>query len=395
VTAAAACVKGVDRAMPGSAQMTVMSVSPEPIQRVSRLVPLREVEARIDAIAGPVTAREIDLEAALGRVLAADVTVGAPAPSAAIALTDGWAVNSDQVADAGPYVPVPLVPPPAWVEVGEPLPATADAVLAPDAVVTMAGLAEAHASATAGDGALAAGADADQRTPLRRAGTRLRALDVAALRAAAVTRVSVRVPRLRLVSTNARREAGDFVGALIRRAIEREGGQAEHAGPALEDALRDDSPDGVIAIGGTGAGRQDTSIRTLVRIGRLEMHGIGIRPGETGALGTVGSRPVLLLPGRLDAALAAWLILGRRLLARLTGSGGDEPATSERLVRKVASTVGLAEIVPVARGADGVEPLASGYLSLQALARADGWILVPPDSEGFAAGSMVEVRSFP
>jgi molybdopterin molybdotransferase len=51
--------------------------------------------------------------------------------------------------------------------------------------------------------------------------------------------------------------------------------------------------------------------------------------------------------------------------------------------------------MPVARGADGVEPLASGYLSLQALARADGWILVPPESEGFAAGSMVEVRWFP
>jgi molybdopterin molybdotransferase len=296
-----------------------MSVSPAPIQRVSRLVPLREVEARIDAIAGPVAAREINLETALGLVLAADVTVRAPAPPATIALTDGWAVNSDLVADAGPYGPVPLVPPPAWVEVGEPLPATADAVLPPDAVVTMAGLAEAHASTTAGDGALAAGADADLRTPLRRAGTRLRALDVAALRAAAVTEVSVRVPRVQLVSTNARREAGDFVGALIGRAIEREGGQPERAGPALADALRDESADAVIAIGGTGAGRQDTSIRTLARIGRLEIHGVGIRPGETTALGMIGSRPVLLLPGRLDAALAAWLILGRRLLARLTG----------------------------------------------------------------------------
>ena len=390
-----AFVKGVDRAMPGSAQMTAMSVSPEPIQRVSRLAPLREVEARIDAIARPVGPREIDLDAALGRVLAADVTVGAPAPPGAVALTDGWAVRSEQIADAGSYAPVPLVPPPAWVEVGEPLPAIADAVLPPDAVVTMAGLAEAHASATAGDGVLAAGADADLRTPLRRAGTRLRALDVAALRAAALTQVSVRVPRVRLVSTNARLGAGDFVGALIGRAIEREGGQAERAGPALEDALRDDSADAVIAIGGTGAGRQDTSIRTLMQMGRLEMHGVGIRPGETAALGTAGSRPVLLLPGRLDAALAAWLILGRRLIVRLTGSGGDDPATSEPLARKVASTVGLAEIMPVARRADGVEPLGSGYLSLQALARADGWILVPPDSEGFAAGSMVEVRSFP
>ena len=66
-----------------------------------------------------------------------------------------------------------------------------------------------------------------------------------------------------------------------------------------------------------------------------------------------------------------------------------------RLTRKVTSTVGLAEVVPVARSPDGVEPLASGYLPLQALARADGWILVPPESEGFPAGATVEVRSFP
>jgi molybdopterin molybdotransferase len=395
VTGAAAFVKGVDRAMPGSAQMAAMSVPPQPYQRVSRLAPLREAEACVDAITAPVAAREIDLGAARGRVLAADVTVRAPAPAAAIALTDGWAVRSEQVADAGPYAPVALMPPPAWVEVGEALPAEADAVLPPDAVVTMGGMVEAHASATAGDGTLAAGADADLRAPLRRAGTRLRALDIAVLRAAAVTQVQVRVPRVRLVSTGAGRAGGDVVGALIARAIEREGGTAELAGPALEEAFRDNSSDVVIAIGGTGAGRQDTSIRTLVRMGRLDMHGIGIRPGETAALGTVELRPVLLLPGRLDAALAAWLVLGRRLLARLTGSAGDAPTTHERLARKVASTVGLAEIMPVARGADGVEPLASGYLPLQALARADGWILVPPESEGFAAGSMVEVRSFP
>jgi molybdopterin biosynthesis enzyme len=41
------------------------------------------------------------------------------------------------------------------------------------------------------------------------------------------------------------------------------------------------------------------------------------------------------------------------------------------------------------------EPLASGYLSLTALARSDGWIVVPPDSEGFAAGTPVAVRPWP
>ena len=359
-------------------------------QRVSRLAPLREVWGRIDAVA-PVAPQRLALADARGRVLAQDVAVGAPLPAAPVALQDGWAVNSDLVLDAGPYAPVPL-PAPVWIEIGAPLPGAADAVLPPDAVVMTAGIAEAHASATAGDGVLPAGADADAGTPLRRAGARLRALDIAVLRAAAVEEVAVRVPRVRVARVG--RPPNDFVGPLIARAIEREGGEA-HLEGGLEAALGDSSVDAIVAIGGTGAGRQDESIKTLARLGRLDTHGVGIRPGETAALGTAGARPVLLLPGRLDAALAAWLVLGSRLLARLAGAAPLEAAPPQRLARKVTSTVGLAEVVPVWRGADGVEPLAFGYLSLQALARADGWILVPPESEGFPAGTMVEVRSFP
>jgi hypothetical protein len=39
--------------------------------------------------------------------------------------------------------------------------------------------------------------------------------------------------------------------------------------------------------------------------------------------------------------------------------------------------------------------VAQGYLPPQALARADGWLLVPADSEGYAAGSKVSVRPWP
>ena len=65
------------------------------------------------------------------------------------------------------------------------------------------------------------------------------------------------------------------------------------------------------------------------------------------------------------------------------------------LKRKVTSTIGLTELVPV-RCADGVaEPLGSGYLSFAALTRSDGWIVVPADSEGFAAGTQVAVKPWP
>jgi molybdopterin biosynthesis enzyme len=83
------------------------------------------------------------------------------------------------------------------------------------------------------------------------------------------------------------------------------------------------------------------------------------------------------------------------MLARLSGSTDDDAAIPVALARKVASTVGYAEVVPVRRRADAVEPLASGYLPLAAMARADGWILISPESEGHPAGTTVALRPWP
>jgi molybdopterin biosynthesis enzyme len=55
----------------------------------------------------------------------------------------------------------------------------------------------------------------------------------------------------------------------------------------------------------------------------------------------------------------------------------------------------LAEVVPVRRNDEGAEPLATKYLPLSVLTRSNGWILVPADSEGYSAGSRVQVRPWP
>jgi molybdopterin molybdotransferase len=372
-----------------------MSLSPETIQRVSRLAPLRDVHARIDAVT-PVAPCAV--EPAVGLVLAGDVTVATPMPQAALALRDGWAVRSELVADAGPYSPVPLSPEPSWVEVGDPLSSAADAVLALDSVVKSSGL-EAHASAVPGECVLPAGGDADAGAPLRAVGERLRAVDVAVLRAIGLDCVSVRQPCIRVASVADLDETHDFIGALLAEAIARDGGKpgrarAADAG-ALENLLSDDAADAVVTIGGTGAGRRDASVNALARVGRVHIHGMGVRPGESAAFGAVESRPVLMLPGRLDAALAVWLLVGRRLLARLAGLSESEPATQARVTRKIVSTIGLAEVIPVGLCDGGVEPLASGYFPWQSLTRAAGWIFVPPESEGIPAGATVDLHPFP
>jgi len=371
-----------------------MTTDSAPPQRIARLTPLDDVLARIDALVAPVEPRERAVADAIGLVLAADVAA-APHPPAPLALRDGWAVRAELTSDASSYAPAPL-PSAGPIDAGEPIPAGADAVAPPDVVVARAGRIEIIAPVGAGEGVLQAGADADGR--LLPAGGRLTRIKAAVLAAAGVERVSVREPRIRL----ARNRAGggamiDAVMALIAGEIAAAGGRVSGESAAgtsapLEAAFADDTADAVIAVGGTGSGRGDASVRTLERAGRLEVHGIALAPGETAAFGLVGPRPVLLLPGRLDAALAVWLVLGRRLLARLAGCGEEEPAGKARLTRKVASSLGLAEVIPVRMRDGAAEPIASGYVPLSALAQADGWILVPADSEGYPPGAEVVIR---
>ncbi|HET9904061.1 MAG TPA: molybdopterin-binding protein [Xanthobacteraceae bacterium] len=374
-----------------------MASSDKP-QRIARLTPLADALAALARVARPVASRGVELDLALGRVIAADAAIPQNRHARAVALRDGWAVKAELVADAGVYAPVPVAA--AWVETGEVLPDDADAVLPPDAVTEAGGAQEATVSAAPGEGVLRAVAGGAAE-PIRRAGFALRNVDLAALRAAGVRRVGVREPLVRIVSTN--RQLGptaDTAAPLIAALVESAGGRvhitrASVTAGALENGLRDGNADAVITIGGTGEGRGDRAVAVAAAHGRVSVHGIGIRPGETAALAEVGDRPVLMLPGRLDAAFAAWLLLGRPLLAHLTGAQAQDAPIAVPLRRKITSTIGLAEIVLVRLGESGAEPLPVGIAPAEALARADAWVLVPAESEGYPAGASVEARPLP
>lgn len=372
-----------------------MNPPAETSQRIARLAPLKEVLAQVEALARPVVPRDVALEDALGCVLATDVTALESRPAQPVAIVDGWAVRAELVQDAGPYSPIALSPPPPWVEVGDRLPPEADTLLPPDAVTARGNSFEAIAGVAPGTGVLAAGGNVVRGALLRCAGERLRASDIAALAALGVAIVHARRPNIRIKATNPRLGHA-IVATLLKHAVEAAGGTVviDH-GASPERALLDEGVDAVFVIGGTGQGKRDASVTALARVGRVAIHGFGIAPGETGGLGEAGGRPVLLFPGRLDAALAVWLLVGAKLVARLAGSTEQAMTVQARLSRKIASQVGIAEVVPVRRGEDGLEPLASALLGLAVLARADGWVLVPPESEGFPAGAMVEMQALP
>jgi molybdopterin biosynthesis enzyme len=365
-------------------------------QRITRLTPVEEALARIEALVEPVEPREVALEAALSRVLAEHVSAAGPLPARAVALRDGWAVAAGLTADAGSYAPA-LLDVAIRIDAGEPLPEGADAVASLDAVATRDGRAETYAPLAFGEGVLPAAADGEPQRPLLRAGRRLTAVEAALLAAAGIAKVRVRAPRIHVVRA---RSGPDPIlcaaATLINRWVGAAG--ATPVEPLADDfatALNDPSADALIAIGGTGTGRNDASARTLAAVGRVEVHGIALLPGETAAFGSSGARPVLLIPGRFDAALAVWLTLGRALVRRLTGAAQEHQGTTAVLARKVASPLGMTELVPMRHGHAGAEPLASGYWPLQAIAEGDGWIEVPPGSEGYPAGAEVVVRPWP
>jgi len=361
------------------------------LQRISRLTPLRAILALIESRVSPVKARKCATAAAAGFTLADDV-VTAERPTSSIALSDGFAVDAAAVADAGPYAPALLPALPQWIEAGQSLPSGTDAVAPLDAITQRGERVEVIVPILAGQGILPAGGDAAAQTVLRRAGERMRDIDCAVAAAVGFAELNVREPRIWIARGRAATTPLIDAGlAMLARFVGKSGATIHGELTDLHEALARDEADAVIALGGTGGGRDDESVRTLARLGRVEAHGVAVAPGETAAFGFAGERPVLLMPGRIDAALALWLLIGRRLVAKLAGGGVADTPTVMPLKRKATSTIGMTELIPVSCADGMAEPLGSGYLPFTALARSDGWIVVPADSEGFAAGAEVAV----
>lgn len=361
---------------------------------------LARLEALIPGPVAPVTRAVGDSP---GLPLAADLLLPQALPARNIAARDGWALHAADTAGASAYAPVPLAGA-GWVEAGATMPAGADAVLQPFEVEGHEPALMALAEAVPGDGIHPAGADAAPSLPLRHAGQRLRTADLPLLAMAGIATVAVRRPRVVLLPIGDEILASpalDRVGPFLLHLLAAEGAEARILPPAGDDpasitqAIRIAAPgaDLVLTLGGTGMGRQDHAAAGLALAGEVLLHGLGARPGHSAGFGQAGSRPVILVPGHPADAFACWLLLARPALRRLSGAM-PPPPRRVRLGRKIASGIGLAELVLLRAGTepDLMEPLATGLLPLSALAAAEAVLVVPPASEGYEAGRWVEVE---
>jgi molybdopterin molybdotransferase len=291
-----------------------------------------------------------------------------------VAASDGWALRARDLVGASSYSPLPLATSPVWVEAGDAMPEACDCVVDADSVDQTGAMFHVLTEAIPGQG--------------------IRRLDLLVARRAGVERLNARRPRLRVVNIPA--PSGQAVTAQLIAENARAAGAevvctaAGGRDPAsIARALDAAACDMLIMIGGSGVGRGDAVIAALGKRGEVLAHGIALQPGRTTAVGRIGNVPVLALPGAPDQALAAWWTLALPALDLMSGLL-PRPAVTLPLQRKIASTVGIAEIVLLEQSDGAWMPLAVGDLSLISIARADAWLAVSGGAEGYAAGTPVD-----
>jgi molybdopterin molybdotransferase len=162
----------------------------------------------------------------------------------------------------------------------------------------------------------------------------------------------------------------------------------------IREAMADAEADVVLVSGGTSVGQEDHAPRLLSELGKLEFHGISMRPSSPTGIGRIGSRLVFLLPGNPVSCLAAYEFFAGPTIRALGGRSRRWPhrRVLVPLARKITSEVGRTDYVRVTIEQDRAIPLAtSGASILSSTVRASGAVVVPRELEGMAEGESVEV----
>ncbi len=167
---------------------------------------------------------------------------------------------------------------------------------------------------------------------------------------------------------------------------------------ALRAALEAFDGDILLTTGATSTGKEDYLPGLLAELGELLVHGVNIRPASPLAFGRLGKALAVLLPGNPVAAMVGFDVFVRPALQLQLGQREERwnRRVRGRLRRKLASALNRTDFVRVRLVGDGeVEPLRSGGAGvLTSVTRADGFVIVPRDDEGFEAGTEVEVHLY-
>ncbi|HXF52651.1 MAG TPA: molybdopterin molybdotransferase MoeA [Hyphomicrobiaceae bacterium] len=382
------------------------------------------VLAWIDRHVIPLPAEHVAVAQAAGRLLAEEVRAEIDVPPVDRAAADGFALRADETVGASGYNPLPFqlvsapggLPPGSAraIQSGEPLPSGADAIVRIEhGEAAKSGVLNVIDPVAAGNEVERAASQLTRGSLIASAGQQLGAPHIGLLAAAGRTRVSVvRRPHVRcllagsnLVTAGGTLPSGstyDADGPLLRALIERDGGllseepTVKRGCADIARALAEPGADIVLVVGATGLGTEDHAAAALAEAGSIAVHGVALRPADTAGCGqSAAGTPVFLLPGAPVACLWAYELLAGRAVRRLGARNPELPFArrQRRLAGKIVSEIGMTEVRAVRCLPDGgVEPLASfAEAGLAAAAHADGFVIVPEDSEGFGQGARITV----
>jgi molybdopterin molybdotransferase len=380
-------------------------------------------------------AESIDLERALGRVLASDVIVPHDLPPFSNSAMDGYALQGADLASererrfrvAG-YVLAGAVQVPRFeagecirITTGAPLPPGADTVVIKEHVRIDGDEIIVEAGQRSGANVRPAGEDYRAGELAMRVGDRLTParLGVLASCGHATARVA-RLPRVALFVTGDELVPPDrplrfgqihdsnrySLGGLLRDLrIEPEPiAQLRDDRDALRIALREagERCDVVISSGGVSAGEADFLPAVVAELGRVHFWKVRMKPGMPVLCGEVGGALVFALPGNPVATIATFLALVRPALLALQGANAfDARVSKARLAAAVSKKHDRTEFLRARiqsrdDGALWATPLpGQGSGMLRGVAEADALIVVPEHARELAAGEVVDVVPLP
>jgi molybdopterin molybdotransferase len=384
--------------------------------------------AWIDLHATRLPAEQVKLEDAAGRTLATPVIAPLDVPGFDRAAMDGYALRGAETAGASEYNPLAFpvqgqampgqpfsgtVPAGSAVRImtGAPVPAGVDAVVPAEYATENAGRIEITRPVAPGQHVGHRGEDIGKGSAALAAGRRLRPQDVGLVASLGLAETTVtKQPRVRiLVTGNEVKIPGTPKGTydvydansyMLRGLVARDGGvlEAQYRLPDDSDQIRSalvaPGADVILVSGGSSVGREDFAPQLIAKTGELAIHGVAMRPSSPAGIGRIGDALVFLLPGNPVSCLCAYDFFAGRAIRLRGGRPPDWPHRTRECVvaRKIVSAIGRVDYCRVRLADDRVEPIAlSGASILSSTTRADGFVIVPAESEGYGPATVVTV----
>jgi molybdopterin molybdotransferase len=385
----------------------------------------------IDRNASRLDAETVALEGAAGRVLAQDVIAPIDVPGFDRAAMDGYALRGEDTAGASEYSPLALplagqvLPGEPFrgqadareavrIMTGAPMPRGLDAVVPAEFATESAGQIEVARPVAPGQHVAHRGEDIPTGAAVLAAGRKLRAQDVGLIASLGLSQVCVvRQPRVRMLVTGNEVVAPgaakglyqvyDANSYMLRALIARDGGILEAVlrlrddPEAIRRSLSAPGADVLLVSGGSSVGTEDHAPRLVAELGELAIHGVAMRPSSPAGAGRIGPALVFLLPGNPVSCLCAYDFFAARAIRLCGGLPAAWPHRTRTcpLARKIVSAIGRVDYCRVRLAADQAEPIAlSGASILSSTTRADGFVIVPAESEGYGPGTEVTVHLY-